>query len=330
MTNKADAVTAPPLDADPVLIVDWLELVAFFDPRGVARIDAVENSIKIQDEEHATDDASADAIRDDRRSLIEDEITKRSDGAGDAYPYVLSGDGEELTLKARGARRGACFYLACLVISHFTRSPILIKPPADDARAAVRKKQFQVMATLAVAGHVGGPAVSFGWPRATGETITDAVERCCMMSRTGTARNPPGQEASRSAKDGGMDVIAWRIADDGQPPPAIMYFGQAASGHGWGAKSANDEVDQFLGGYFIERPACQTAGVTVVPFRVSADDHNRYGRRHGHILDRLRTPRAALKGLRLSCESGVAVDEIESVRSLNGWLLRYRRSLRTA
>lgn len=330
MSAVLEAVAPPPLDADPVLLADWLELVAFLDERNLARLDEIDNAFAIQDEEHATDDASADARREARRELIENELIARFGQLEHAYPFELSADGEELRFKGRGQRRGACFYLACLIISHFTKSPILTKPPKDDDAAKVRKRQFQIMATLAVAGHASGPALSFGWPRSTGETITQAIQRCCDMSGTGTPRTPPGPEASARAKDGGMDVIAWSPAINNQPPPRIMFFGQAASGRNWAGKSAQDELDTFLEGYFLDRPACASAGVTVVPHRLSVEEHTRFGRRHGHILDRTRTPRAALEGYRLAKEVGHAIDEADAVARLNIWLIRYRKGLAAA
>lgn len=329
MSEAERVVAPPPLDADEVLLADWLELVAFLGSKGVARLDEIDNALTIQDEESAVDDAAADSIKDGRREGIENEITRRSVDLGESYPFVLSDDGEELAFKGRGERSGACFYIACLIISHFKRSQILDNPPADEDVARVRKRHFQILATLAVAGHAGGPAVSFGWPRANGESITDAVQRCCEFSGTGLPRTPPGPEASESAKDGGMDVIAWRPAVNDQPPPSMMFFGQAASGHNWSAKSAVDELEMFLEGYFTNRPACTAATVTVVPHRLSAEQHQRFGRKHGHILDRLRTPKAALIGFRMAKEGGVAIDEADAAHLINCWLLRYRRSLRT-
>ncbi|WP_341896951.1 hypothetical protein [Sphingobium sp. YR657] len=324
------AVAPPALDADPFILVDWLELTAFFDLQGRARLDEIDNTAEIQKEDHVEDTGAADAEKDERREYIENEINTRTSCLGAAYPFILSDDGEELRIKPRGERIGLGFYLACLVISHFTKSPILNRPPSDDAAAKVRKSQFQTLATLAVAGHAQGPAVSFGWPRASGETITQAIARCCQGAGTGTPRIPPGPEAAKKAKDGGMDVIAWRHADNDQPPPAMIYFGQAASGHNWAGKSAGDELDQFLEGYFLDRPACSMVGLTVVPFRLTDTDHKLYGRRHGHILDRLRTPKAALKAISLATENGFEIDEVSRARSLILWLARYRNEQRAA
>lgn len=324
---SAGAVGAPPLDADAILLVDWLEIVAFLDDGFVARLDAIDGAFKILEQENEEDDGEADRQKDDRRLLIEYEINERTSSLVEAYPFELSDDGEELRFKPRGSRIGACFYLSCLIISHFTRSPILNKPPQQQADA--RKALFQTVATLAVAGSIGGSAISFGWPRASGETIKEALTRFTDLAGTGLVRDPPGPEASKYAKDGGMDVIAWQGAVNNVPPPSRLIYGQAASGHRWSAKSAMDEIGQFHGGYFIDYPAVGASGTTVVPFRLSKADHEQWGRRHGHILDRLRTPKAAMMAISLARE-GHVIDEVDRACRLNIWLLRYRKEVRTS
>lgn len=323
------AVSPPPLDADADVLADWLELTAFFDRKARSRLDDIDDAFKIQDQEAANDDGEADAIQEERRAKIEAEITERSQRLESAYPFVLSEDGEEIALKPRRDLGSAAFYLICLIFSHATRSPILEVPPTSRALALARRRHFQILSTLAVAGHVGGPALSFGWPRKSGETIVEAIERACLLSGAGTARKPPGPVASRFAKDGGIDVIAWRPAINQFPPPAEMCFGQAASGHGWRDKNALDVIPDFYESYYQDRPQTNKVGVTVVPFRLQAADHVVYGHRHGHILDRLRTPRAALEGLRLA-RQGVVVDDVEDVGLLGRWVLGYRSQVRHA
>lgn len=323
------AVAAPPLDADDAILADWLELTAFHDAQSRARFDVIDNVFKIQDEENASDTGDADALRETRRARIETEIALRGDRLADAYPFTLSEDGEELTIKIKGQRRLSSFYLFCLVFSHASRSPILLQPPASRLLARGRRREFQILATLAVAGYIDGPSLSFGWPRASGTTILQAVARACALSGVGTPRAVPGPVASKYAKDGGMDVIAWRPAIDGFPPPAEFCFGQAASGHGWRTKNAPDEVEDFYRSYYFDRPNCQTTGVTVVPHRLTTADHDVHGHRHGHILDRLRTPRAAIKGYDLAA-AGVTVDEVPATAAIAVWLGRYRSQVSKA
>jgi hypothetical protein len=325
MAALPDPVAVPPLDAKPEIHVDWLELVAFFSRRGVARLDRLDGAISIQEEDHMADNAEADAIADDRRNLIEEEIQQRSDALGGVYPFMLSDDGEELVMKPASDRRGGVFYLLCLIVAHFAYSPILLALPKPDDIARVRKEQFQVLATLAVAGMVLGPTISMGWPRATAETILEVLTRITNMGASGIPRAAPGSEASRAAKDGGMDVIAWQVAINNRPPPITMFFGQVASGHNWSGKSAVAEIDSFIASYYVERPATNYSAVTIIPHRLLDGEHYHHGKRHGHILDRLRTPRSALQGYDLATKQGVHVDGVLSAVMISKWVYNYRR-----
>ena len=309
------------------MLVDWLELTAFHSEHRRARLDAIDTAFKVLDQEKASDTGSEDASREERRALIESEVNTRQDQLNRAYPFELSEDGEQLELVA--TRGPTSFYLTCLIFSHATKSPILLAPPNARLLARGRRREFQILATLAVAGHLDGPALSFGWPRASGATIVQAVRRACQLSGAGTERDPPGPVASKFAKDGGMDVIGWRPAINGVPPPAEICFGQAASGHKWREKDAPSVVEDFYESFYLDRPHAQTTGVTIVPFRLTDADYQMHNRRHGHILDRLRTPRAAARGVELHL-AGIQVDEASRAGALAVWLGRYRSQVRRA
>ena len=320
-------LSSPPLDADASTLVDWLELTAFHDANKRARLDEIDGAFRVQDQEQASDTASEDALREGRRNLIEEEVNTRIDQLGDSYPFQLTEDGEQLDLIWN--RGPASFYLTCLVFSHATRSPILLTPPSSRLLARGRRREFQILSTLAVAGHLEGPSLSFGWPRSSGATIVEAIRRSCELSGVGAERDPPGPVASKFAKDGGMDVIGWRPAVNGNPPPAEICFGQAASGHKWREKDAPSVLEDFYESFYLDRPQAQSTGVTIVPFRLTVADYQMHNRRHGFILDRLRTPRAAARGLELH-KNGVQVDEASRAGALAIWLGRYRSQVKRA
>lgn len=315
------------MDATPETLVDWLEFEAFFNPFGVARVDEVVGALKIQQEETNDNIAAADAALDELRLEIENEVARREELLTRAYPFELSDDGEQLTLR-RGTADAPSLYLLCLVLSHLTRSPILLQPPADGDVRDVRKRHFQIFSTLAVAGLADGPALSLGWPRPSGESILEVVGRGCALSSTGAAKAAPGRTAEPTAKDGGIDVLAWS-PDGGRPPPVTFWFGQAASGHRWKTKSSKDMIDDFFDDYYLEKPRCNHAFVTICPFLVSDHDMLRQSYKHGTVLDRLRAPAKALKGLHLG-RDGVAVEECENAYRLPLWLGRYRKAVRAA
>src|SRR5258708_2385622 len=104
------------------MLVDWLELTAFHSEHLRARLDEIDGAFKLLDEEQASDTGDEDALREDRRSLIETEVISRQNQLNGAYPFNLSDDGEQLELTAD--RGPPSFYLTCLVFSHATQSPI--------------------------------------------------------------------------------------------------------------------------------------------------------------------------------------------------------------
>jgi len=314
-------------DASPQEQVDWLELTAFFDTFKRARLDEIAGGLHLQADGDDEDIAAEDAERDRLREDIEAEVQERSQVLGAAYPFELSEDGECLTLKIVRERPATSLYFLCLILSHVTRSPILKEPPKDADLRDVRKRHFQTFSTLAVAGMIKGPALSLGWPRANRETILNVIVRACSMSQTGTPRQIPATTANPSAKDGGIDVLAWEHSNDASLP-SVFWFAQAASGHGWRDKSAKDELPSFLRDYFDIAPQCNHGAVTVCPFVVSRRDLERVSFRHGTVLHRKSGPLAALMGLQLA-RSGVHVEESNAVGGISMWLGKYRRGVKT-
>lgn len=320
----SDALKAPPLSAEPQEYVDWLEFSAFFAVRKLARVDELMGLLFIQAEEGEDAIAEQDASEERLRELIENEIRLRSESLGDAYPFVLDEEGEELSIKSREERHAAALYLVCLILSHVTRSGILERPPADAAVRDVRRRHFQVFSTLAIAGYANGPSVSLGWPRPTGGSILSVVARGCQLSQVGLARAAPATTAPPAAKDGGLDVLAWTPANDG-PPPTQFIFGQAASGHNWPGKSSRDEAEDFLESYYEENPNCNYGYVTICPFRLPDELKMQRSRRHGAILDRARAPLHALNGWQLGM-TGTHVEETAGLGPLTLWISRYRNA----
>jgi hypothetical protein len=323
-------LSAPPIGADIFIVVDWLELEAFLSPFGLASVDDVISSQFMQSEDAEVDIAEGDRQQEDLRSAIEAEVDFRSSALGDAYPFELSGDGEQLEIAcADEVHDAASAYLLCLILSHVTNSPILRVPPDPELVRQARKRLFQILATLAAAGHAHGGAVSLGWPREKKESIIDVVARATLNAGTGQARAAPHNLEPKGAKDGGLDVLAWTRAADG-PPPEVFYFVQAASGNNWVGKSARDDHVQFLTCYFDTHPMCNPAFLTVCPFRLTADEKQYNQMSHGAISDRTRAPAMALAGLQAAALGHDIIDEVGNFSLIAKWVARYRRENRSA
>ncbi len=318
-----DLLSSPAADSNAIEMVDWLELQAFFSSHFESRLDEIDAINRRQEDEQEDDIAEHDSLVELRRSEIENELTFRKDSLKDAYPFVLSDDGERVELKHRDVEQNGRFYLLCLILSHATRSPFLQNPPVGDELTQARNVLFQVLSTLALAGETNGQAIWLGWPRLAAGSILGMVSRACAASKTGKARGTPASMANPSAKDGGVDVMSWPPFGD-RPPPSYFLFGQTASGHNWVNKSSKPDADEFLQHYFDEHPQCDIRHATVIPFRISDDLMTQKSRQHGSIFDRTRAPFVAFKGYRNALAGG-EIDGYEKSWRILRWVMKYRR-----
>lgn len=312
----------PASNAGSDVQLDWLELRAFFDEFSRARLDELTGGRRMLEEEQAEDIGEFDQADDTFRAEIEVELNKRKAALGPAYPFDLSGDGEEVAMLAKADTVGACFYLLCLIASHISKSSILNAPPAGEILERFRNRIYQIMGTLAVAGRVNGPSVSLGYPRETKETILDVLRRAEGWGFGLAPRDKPGRHAQPRAKDGGIDVIGW--TGDYRTPPFTIVFAQLASGHNWVDKPAELEYPNFVNDFLEDRGTSQHSFVTLIPFRVT--DELLWQRQsvvHRYLCDRCSAPKHAFDGVTLA-NSGVNVDEIGNVGQLTAWIADYR------
>ena len=314
-------IDAPTLELEIDDLVDWLELSAIFNSYGLSRTDELvgslleqENTVEVDD----TDIGAVDARREQLIAAIESEFELRRTRIGDAYPFALSAGAEELSRLDDWRDPQYAFYLICLVTTHVTGSVVLARPPVGDLLTSLRNSIFQIVATLGMAGLASGPALSVGWPRRSGETIVQLVQRASALGAGFGARQPPSKYVSPQEKDGGVDVIAWSF--DGIPPPVAFYWGQTASGKNWPGKPVDSHARVFANAYIQDFQTGNRVFATVIPYRVIDEAFfQAQSLFHHAILERLRLPVKALSGLNLSL-TGVTVDGADQIAEVTDWL----------
>lgn len=314
----AAPMNSPTLALEDDDLVDWLELTALFNEFGVARLDALLGALATLEEGAEDDIAQRDRIREQLAERIENEVEARQQNLGDAYPFQLDESGDELQINGNWADSTYSFYLICLITTHVTGSVILRTPPTDQLLGRLRNDIYQIVATLGLAGLSSGPAFSVGWPRHTGESIVQLLERAAGIGGGFNVRNPPGPYVSPQEKDGGVDAIAW--TSEGVPPPTAFYFGQTASGKNWPGKPVADHARVFRAAYMIDHMTGNIQYITIIPYRVIDEKFwNSQHLLHMGILDRLRLPLRALQGSRLASE-GVPIDSADRLDDVCAWI----------
>ena len=340
-----EPIVAPIRDASYEVLADWLELVAFSNKFGVVRLDELDASMKKQNEneEYDADDGNVlmkavsrnigdeDAATEMFREKIENEIELRISANPGAYPFELSRHAEELVLVKDWTSEKHATYLACLIASHFPDDGLLdIERESSSIKKIIikyRDRIFQIISTHALCGFVEGQAASIGWPRADKLTILETLNRAEKRGSGFVPKASPHPHAPRHAKDGGIDVIAWR--SEKIPPPSVFYYGQVATGRNWTEKPALLYVNTFEKHYMDAHATSSFRRhmATLIPFRIDDDmEWENQHVTHGVILERTRIPKYANIGLDRA-NSGVETDEAENMRDVVAWNNEFRNMI---
>jgi len=324
-------------------LADWMELEVLTCARGEAPLGAVNESLEIAEDNEPSELDHENLANERRLQQVIAAVEERRKVIGAAYPFACDKAGTLLRL-ADPLTDAAYVYLFCLIVSAGAPDGILQengpwKPDLDTARGI-----FQICATVASAGHVGGPAYSVGWPRSDSSGFLEKLRTVYAHFGDGKvhAAIPPGAPAQ--VKDDEIDVIAWK-ADDVRP--RLGYFlGQAASGNNWPAKSLKGHVDTYHGTWFLQSPACLARVGTIIPFYLPSDadaedeDHEaqeiiegklrRLGFDFPELLHRHRVARYFESGLVLHAKGVSPIEGVAETQRIRTFVDKFRAQLQAA
>lgn len=335
-----EPVLTPVPSAEDKILVDWLELVAFFNEFRTARLDELDASIEAQfeaqdvdgpdddeagadfDEDNDNNIGKIDAEKERLRERVENEVDFRTRDCAGAYPFELDANAEELVLTQDWQEDKYTPYLTCLITTHLTKSTLLEFEVPEALVQRLRNRVFQVLSTFAMAGLADGSAASIGWPRVDKADIIATLQRAEARGAGFKTRAAPGLYTPPNEKDGGVDVIAWQI--DIRPPPIRFYFAQVASGHNWPGKPVRIHSELFERHYMDDAHRGNVSYATLLPFRVADElQWNNEHLIHGTLLDRTRLPKYAFVGQQLAA-AGVDMDESANMPQVLSWLIDFR------
>jgi hypothetical protein len=336
------ALVAPDLQRSFSLSADWLEILALARPQRSstdgdiatpndiledrAAIAADSDPASPEDDPDILDSATEQAL-----DAVFEELGSRQRILGPAYPFDLNISKRGLTLSVSSAHedplteRARAIYIACLYMTG-------IRGGLIDAKAAKIKADpdmgnaFQICATIAAAGYMSGDAYWFGHPRPDKTPFMDAIRNVAgWLQGTPAPKAPAGE--TLYAKDGGIDVIAWRDHHDGRPAKLIMY-GQCASGMDWVGKPVSGKVNR-MEAYYTYAPSKHWIPALFTPFPLYSEKENAHNLRSreamegfyrtfeaemGVIIDRFRIVMWSLAALRdVQPSVKIAVDKLDEL-----------------
>ncbi len=224
----SNGIVLPSDLTDPIMLADWLELIALSSADGNSShgdLERVLNRLGVEDKDSLCRDTVS-------------ELSRRGSATGDNYPFSFSGT----LLALKGNWREYIPYVFCLLLSSADEK-------MKKTKGIKHEVIFENLSCLAARNYIGGDVVRFGAPRkdlpsSFREALSKLCEKVGEWSHSRTAK-------TLHAQDDGLDLVAWKRFPDHRMGKLIL-FGHCASGHNWQDKinelQPSDFCSKWLGG----------------------------------------------------------------------------------
>jgi hypothetical protein len=316
------AISMPDLISDTARIVDSMELSSFLGVDKIIRLDDVENSLEISQDEEEEDIAESDARSEDIRSSISVEVDRRKQALENAYPFVMSTNGEELKFVSE-YNIGQVAYLLSLLIQNSWSGGLLSDPhKISDPEFRQARKAFEVLAAVSAAGYTDGPSFHIGRNRGGALALLQHLRNAWVVVGDGTVRTDLIEDAPIDANDDGIDVISYRPSNAG-PPHQSIVFAQSAAGQNWKGKSVKNLIEGFVRNWFVIAPVAQTEALMIVADLPDKRTINQQTTKLGFVSHRLLTPRNVLAGYGKYLIDNSVIDCGADLDLAEQWLKQY-------
>jgi len=214
-------------------LADWMEISALLDKDGCVSRQDLLSPLKAEKDtqEDQIEQSEADIIVLD----IFTEIQRRTKATGNGYPFFLDGE----TIKRKHREKNFLSYIFCLLISFFGVENIQY---CSDWKTSEVTKKFEELSAKTIQSLLDNKKLSakvkvFGWPRrwdgdVTNPSFVEALKKICLECGEMKPKNRP---TASTAKDAGLDIIAWKRFPD-ELSGGIFFLGQCATGSDWTSK----------------------------------------------------------------------------------------------
>jgi len=277
-----------PSDKKTTKLTDWIEINILLDADKSAS--AQDLKYILQREQEVEDEQIDETNSDQFVGQVFNEIENRQKAAKAGYPFKLDAGSK---IKQKSGNGKYLSYIFCLLLSYFGSSNEKICP---DWKTNIMAKKFEELSANAIEALLRNEIFStsvkvFGYPRKwkgknANPRFVLALRRICRESGE---MEPMGRKTAKMAKDGGLDVIAWKRFPD-ELRGGIVFAAQCTIGKNWHKKL--HEIDDFFD-WFVVDPPRRLHGIFIphIPSLVEdveIENWLRYTRFAGTIFSRTR------------------------------------------
>ena len=317
---------APNLD----LAADYLELKAICSEHGQSFSEDIVDFLELSADAEFDDVDTEMRVREDIAAGAVARMTSRKHILSTSYPFELDNYGDVVSFTATEPDLGQTAYLVSLILSNLRAiSPLLdgsTMHPSDQEVGALRQ-HFQYFATAAIAGEIGGPAWSFGFPRPDRTGFMTKLSEIWAVLKDGHVKADPS--APTDPKDDQVDIFAWREQRDGLPG-FLLVAAQVATGKDWKDKSIKSHIRGAFPARWFERvPATEMVAYHVIPFARPDEAFRDDVLVLGNVLHRLRVPGRVMEAAGLA-RNGVMVEALDQLEAATEWVKSFVGRVRTA
>ncbi len=320
---------------------DWLELKAISSADARVGFGTLISAAVLTENDQDENIGDQDAEEDRLVLAAQAEVERRLTSVGEGYPFRIDPKGSALCFVTPLTPAGVV-YLFCLFLTQVADHTIIKKADAPKIDNRIRDL-FQACSTVAAGGYVGGPAVSFGWPRPNGKNFLEALKAVYKEFGDGKPHKRPRPGAAQAVKDNGIDVIAWRRQPD-KLPGTHYLIGQVASGLNWEGKSVTTDRKHFHDFWFERKPGSHAIDAMFIPFNLEPelpDDSTPYHEvlndycaslnyKYGNVFYRDRVARNFAEGLHVVEAGETYFERHKELPKITRWVDNYSKRLQTA